>query len=414
MIRYQLKWWQVILMILFPYAIAAYLTVLGLDMLFSLSAKRIKYKEERAKYQRDFEYYPEGYFYISTTVERNYCVGYLTAIYLLLYMLSKNSSFPKESVSVVLVPIFIFAYLITTLSSAKKLRLLRIGKKYYKETKKAAYLKGKIAENELEKQELKSKENALNEELEKLYAEHTSNSENIANQTNTGNCAATPKENQLPKVLTHEELVNNEMLTIDLMSSNGWEFEEYSASLLKYNGFKEATVTSKSNDFGVDVIATTYDGVRYAVQCKCYSDKLNNKPVQEIVAGMKVYDCHVGLVLTNSYFTDNAKALARKNGILLWDRDKLKKMVSSKLMFEQKGIIEQPDEIDDMFLECLEYVIQMRKFSISELQQHFKLGYSRIARIVDKMEERGFVSSANENQSRRVLITYEQYKEMTI
>lgn len=101
---------------------------------------------------------------------------------------------------------------------------------------------------------------------------------------------------------------------------DGHTFEHWCAALLKISGFKDVEVTRKSGDQGVDVLATL-DGVRYAVQCKCYSSDLGNKPVQEIYAGIALYHCQMGSVMTNRYFTAGAKELAQATGIALWDRD---------------------------------------------------------------------------------------------
>ena len=65
------------------------------------------------------------------------------------------------------------------------------------------------------------------------------------------------------------------------------------------------------------------------MQCKCYASALGNTPVQEVCAGKNMYNCHVGVVMTNNYFTASAKQLAEKNGILLWDRDKLQYMIDN-------------------------------------------------------------------------------------
>lgn len=113
----------------------------------------------------------------------------------------------------------------------------------------------------------------------------------------------------------------------------GHEFESYCANLLRENGFVNVSVTPGSGDQGVDVIAEK-EGVRYAVQCKCYSSALGNTPVQEVCAGKSMYNCHVGVVMTNNYFTAGAKQLAEKNGILLWDRDKLQQMIDSAISEE--------------------------------------------------------------------------------
>ncbi len=105
----------------------------------------------------------------------------------------------------------------------------------------------------------------------------------------------------------------------------GHEFEHFCANLLKENDFENVEVTPGSGDQGVDIIAFK-DGVKYGIQCKCYSSDIGNKAVQEAYSGARFYDCHVPVVLTNRYFTSSAKELAKKTGVLLWDRDKLEKM----------------------------------------------------------------------------------------
>lgn len=108
----------------------------------------------------------------------------------------------------------------------------------------------------------------------------------------------------------------------------GYEFEYWCADLLRKNGFTDVEVTKGSGDQGVDVIAVK-EGVRYAVQCKCYSSDLGNTPVQEVHAGKEMYHCQVGIVMTNRYFTSGAKELAKVTGTLLWDRDKLEEMLGA-------------------------------------------------------------------------------------
>ena len=60
----------------------------------------------------------------------------------------------------------------------------------------------------------------------------------------------------------------------------GHEFEYYCADLLKRKGFLEVEVTRGSGDYGADILAEK-DGVTYAIQCKCYTDSVGVKAVQE-------------------------------------------------------------------------------------------------------------------------------------
>lgn len=105
----------------------------------------------------------------------------------------------------------------------------------------------------------------------------------------------------------------------------GHQFEYACADILKANAFKNVTVTQGSGDFGVDILAEK-NGYKYAIQCKRYSCKLDNKPIQEVIGGLAYYGCTKGAVMTNQYFTEPAKKLAKINDVELWDRNILQKM----------------------------------------------------------------------------------------
>lgn len=123
----------------------------------------------------------------------------------------------------------------------------------------------------------------------------------------------------------HDHMIKSSIDEIDAM--DGDKFEHFCASLLRRDGFNNVTVTPPSNDDGADIIAEK-DGTRYAVQCKRYKKPLGKHPIQEVFTSLNVYDCKIGIVFTNSYFTNGAKKLAKKNGVLLWDREKLIDMMS--------------------------------------------------------------------------------------
>ncbi len=101
-----------------------------------------------------------------------------------------------------------------------------------------------------------------------------------------------------------------------------------SGELLESNGFTRVRITKASNDYGADVLAEK-DGVKYAIQCKRYSNPVGITAVQEVIASKAMYNCHVAVVLTNSTFTKSAIELAQKNGVLLWDKAKLAKMIEN-------------------------------------------------------------------------------------
>lgn len=94
----------------------------------------------------------------------------------------------------------------------------------------------------------------------------------------------------------------------------GQEYEDYVADVLRQQGFCEIERTAVTGDYGVDLIAR-HGRHRYAVQCKYYSGGVGGFAVQEAVAGMAYYGCEKALVVTNSYLTKNAHALAKANGV---------------------------------------------------------------------------------------------------
>jgi len=132
--------------------------------------------------------------------------------------------------------------------------------------------------------------------------------------------------NNLKRMMSREIEFNNESDIFDIDNMEGHEFEYYCAELLENYGFGNVSVTPGSGDQGVDIVATK-NGERYAIQCKRYSSPLGNKPVQEVYTGKVFYDCKHGIVITNSTFTPHAKELAKKTGVLLWDRNILQKMI---------------------------------------------------------------------------------------
>lgn len=70
------------------------------------------------------------------------------------------------------------------------------------------------------------------------------------------------------------------------------------------------------------------------------------------------------------------------------------------------------DDVDDLFEEAKEIVINMGKASASLLQRRLSVGYARAARIMDELEEAGIIGGANGSKPREILISKEQYESM--
>ena len=71
------------------------------------------------------------------------------------------------------------------------------------------------------------------------------------------------------------------------------------------------------------------DGITYAIQCKCYSNNVGNDAVHQALAGKQFYKRDIAVVLTNQYFTTQAKEEASVFGVKLWDRNKLDELVQN-------------------------------------------------------------------------------------
>jgi len=66
--------------------------------------------------------------------------------------------------------------------------------------------------------------------------------------------------------------------------------------------------------------------------------------------------------------------------------------------------------LDEMFDDAVQVVLESKMASVSMLQRRLKLGYSRAARIVDQMEEKGIVGPFEGSKPRAVLLTLAEWK----
>jgi len=64
---------------------------------------------------------------------------------------------------------------------------------------------------------------------------------------------------------------------------------------------------------------------------------------------------------------------------------------------------EGEEEMDPLFDQVVEHVVQSRRGSVSGVQRRFKIGYNRAARIVEQLEAQGIVSAPGHNGNREVL-----------
>lgn len=119
--------------------------------------------------------------------------------------------------------------------------------------------------------------------------------------------------------MKRKKLVSSRIYEIDKM--DGVTFEQLLMAHFEKNGYKVRS-TPKSNDYGADLILIK-DGEKVVVQAKRYKGKVGVAAVQQAYSSMGYYKASRCMVITNAYYTSQAKKLAKANGVILWDRDTL-------------------------------------------------------------------------------------------
>lgn len=83
---------------------------------------------------------------------------------------------------------------------------------------------------------------------------------------------------------------------------------------------------------------------------------------------------------------------------------------------EKEGLalqwISRDKNADELLPAAIEVVLETGQTSVSILQRRLKLGYSRAARLIDKMEERGIIGPFNGDIPRTILVSKEQLSSM--
>ena len=65
---------------------------------------------------------------------------------------------------------------------------------------------------------------------------------------------------------------------------------------------------------------------------------------------------------------------------------------------------EVTDEEEDLVDRCLEIIRQEKKASTSMLQRRLRLGYTRAARVVDILEQRGILGPKDGAKDREIMV----------
>lgn len=109
---------------------------------------------------------------------------------------------------------------------------------------------------------------------------------------------------------------------IDIIDKmDGKTFEKLLQAHFAEYGYK-CSLTPDSNDYGADLVLKK-DDTTTVVQAKRYESTVGIEAVQQVIGAIRHYKADRGMVITNSFYTQQAQNLASSNGIELWDRARL-------------------------------------------------------------------------------------------
>ena len=113
---------------------------------------------------------------------------------------------------------------------------------------------------------------------------------------------------------------------------------------------------------------------------------------------------------------DRVVSFVKQTGEAQYDDDVIAKIEESIQEKGAKGGKPAPEpqesEEDELLPAAVEVILETGQASTSMLQRRLKLGYSRAARLVDQLEERGYVGPFEGSKPRQLLITKEKWQEM--
>ncbi|MBM6602313.1 restriction endonuclease [Priestia megaterium] len=133
-------------------------------------------------------------------------------------------------------------------------------------------------------------------------------------------------------------LLKADMPYIDKM--DGRQFEIYLQILFRHLGY-HPEVTKQSGDFGADLVMKRDEKIVVQAKRYGYKNRVSLSAVQEVYGAKAYYQANQAWVVTNSYFTKQAKELAAACDVKLVDREDLQELIRAiNPTFEAKEIYE--------------------------------------------------------------------------
>ena len=116
-----------------------------------------------------------------------------------------------------------------------------------------------------------------------------------------------------------------------------------------------------------------------------------------------------GCMITEEEIDRVVEAIKKENGEAKYSEEVTKKIEES--LVEGKGENKSAaaeavaDDCDPLFDDAVEVLLETGQASVSMLQRRLKLGYSRAARLIDQMEDRGVVGPFEGSKPRQLLVS---------
>jgi S-DNA-T family DNA segregation ATPase FtsK/SpoIIIE len=148
---------------------------------------------------------------------------------------------------------------------------------------------------------------------------------------------------------------------------------------------------------GVFVSDTEINNITRYWKGQMSEEDMSSKPISTLVLDHSIAEAGRSVMPSNS-----REEIQRA----FWDRDDQRSSASSSVSTtpSSNGDDVPDDQEDELYEEAVEMVRRLNKASVSLLQRRLRIGYTRAARLIDRMEEEDIVGPAVEGSKPREVL----------
>lgn len=70
------------------------------------------------------------------------------------------------------------------------------------------------------------------------------------------------------------------------------------------------------------------------------------------------------------------------------------------------------NNLDPLFEECAKFLVEKPIFTAADIQRRYHIGYNRVARLMDQLEEKGVITGIDSNRCRKILISKDELEDL--